>query len=105
MSSLLDAPKQYRTRAQCQPIPRNFNQTFLVNTDPVGKQAELHVMDDCLSLEFIPATIGHVGARGLRFLLCAPTEKIISERRFAGLQPLIALRVTGDVGLHGWRYG
>jgi hypothetical protein len=41
VSTLLDVPKEYRTHAQCQPIPRNLDQTFLVNTAPVGKQAEL----------------------------------------------------------------
>ena len=72
----MHAPKQYRTRTQCQLIPPKFDQTFLANTDPVGKQAEFHVMDDCVSPEFVSAAIGHVGASGLRFLLCAPPEKI-----------------------------
>jgi|SRR5829696_7309891 hypothetical protein len=78
--SLLDAPKQYRTCAQCQSISRNFDQTFLVNADPVGKQAELHVMDDRVSPEFIPAAIGDVGLSGLRFLLWAPAEKISGDK-------------------------
>ena len=33
-------------------------------------------MDDCVSIEFVPAAIGDVGAGGVRFLLHAPAEKI-----------------------------
>jgi hypothetical protein len=40
-------------------------------------------MDDSFSREFIPAAIERVGASGLHFLLCPPTEKIISERWLA----------------------
>jgi hypothetical protein len=48
----------------------------LVYTDPVGKQAEVHVMDDCLSTEVVPAAIRDVGTSGVRFLLYAPAEQI-----------------------------
>src|SRR3712207_1916440 len=37
-------------------------------------------MDDCLSIEFVPAAIGDVGAGGVRFLLYAPAKKIPSGK-------------------------
>jgi hypothetical protein len=73
--STLHTSEQYRTCAQRHSIPPNFNQTFLVNADPVGKQAEVHVMDDCLSMEVVPAAIRDVGTSGVRFLLYAPAEQ------------------------------
>src|SRR3712207_5069405 len=54
----------------------DFDQTFLLNTDPVGKQAELHMMDDSVSPEFILAAIGDVSLSGLRSLLRAPAQEI-----------------------------
>src|SRR3712207_3000290 len=37
-------------------------------------------MDDRLSIEFVPAAIGDVGAGGVRFLLYAPAEKIFGSK-------------------------
>jgi hypothetical protein len=54
LGRLLPAVKEQRSRAQCQPIRVDVHQALLVDTDPVGKQAELHVMDDGVPLEFIP---------------------------------------------------
>src|SRR3712207_4515268 len=44
----LRAPKQHRSRAQGHQIAPNLHQTLLLDTNPVGKQAELHVVDDSL---------------------------------------------------------
>src|SRR4028119_1561726 len=80
MGNLLCTPKQYRTCAQRQSIPPKFDQTFLLNTNPVGKQAELHVMDDCVSPELILAAIGDVGFLGLHFLFWRPAQKILGSK-------------------------
>src|SRR3712207_269943 len=72
----LHAPEQYRTRAQRQSISPDFDETLLLDTDPVGKQAELHMMDDRAPPELILAAIGDVGLGGLRSLLRAPAQKI-----------------------------
>ena len=37
VGSLLDAPKQYRSCAQRQPVSPKIDQAFLVTADPVGK--------------------------------------------------------------------
>jgi hypothetical protein len=83
VATLLDAPQQHRARTHGQSIPRNFDQAFLVDTDPVGKQAELHVMDDRVSVELVPAAIGHVGLGGVRLLFCTRPEKISSSELLA----------------------
>ena len=76
----MDAPKQNRRCAQCQAITLKVDQTLLVNTNPVGKQAELPMMDDFVSVEVIPPAIGDVGLLGLRFFLWRPAEKIVDAK-------------------------
>lgn len=72
----LRATEQQRSRAQNQSISRNFDEAFLLDADPVGKQAQLHVMGDGVSTELVATAIGDVGASGLRPFPCAPAEKI-----------------------------
>ena len=55
----------------------------MLNTDPVGIQAELHVRKDCVSVEFVLAMIRYVGVSGLRFLFYASPEKISGGDIFA----------------------
>src|SRR5918998_6848506 len=65
----LHAPEQYRSRAQDQSIPLDFDEAFLFYPDPVGEQAQLHAMDDRFPSKLVAAAIGDVGAGGLRSLL------------------------------------
>ena len=90
VGTLLDAPKQYRMGAQCQSVSPEFDQTLLVNTDPVGKQAELHVMDYRVSPQLVGSAIGDVGLLGLRFLLGGPAQKVLSGKLQAVIGPMIA---------------
>jgi hypothetical protein len=76
VGTLLDATKQYRRCAQRQSIATKFDKTFLGNTDPVGKQAQLHVVDYFVCAQFIAPAIGDVGFLGLRFLLFGCAEKV-----------------------------
>jgi hypothetical protein len=64
MRCLLDPSKQRGTRTQCQSIRTDFDETFLVNADPVGKQAELDVVNYRLTAQVIRAAIGDVRFRG-----------------------------------------
>src|SRR3712207_3385041 len=76
VGGLLDAPEQYRARAQRQSIPPKFDQAFLLSTDPVGEQAELYMVDYRAFPQVITAAIGDVGLLGLRFFLWRPAQKI-----------------------------
>jgi hypothetical protein len=51
----------------------------LVAADPIGKQAQLHMVDYPISLEVIPPAIGDVGLLGLGFLLFGGAQKIVSD--------------------------
>jgi hypothetical protein len=77
VSGLLDAPKRYRSRAQRQSVAPKLDQALLVAANPVGKQTELYVVDDCLSVELVPPAIGDVGFLGLRFLLFGCAQEIV----------------------------
>ena len=72
--SLLQFPKQYRSRAEYQPISLNFDEAFLFETDPVGEQAELHMLRNLVSPELVAATISYIGVSGLSSLLCASAK-------------------------------
>src|SRR5918998_3703960 len=76
VGSPLRATEQQRSRAQDQSISRNFDEAFLLDTDPVWEQTQLHVMGDGMPTELVATAIGDVGASGLRPFLCAPAEKI-----------------------------
>src|ERR671911_1108093 len=76
VGSPLRATEQQRSRAQDQSISRNFDEAFLLDTDPVWEQTQLHVMDNGMPTELVATAIGDVGASGLRPFLCAPAKKI-----------------------------
>jgi hypothetical protein len=71
---LLDPVKPCGTRAQCQSIRCDVDQTFLINAHPVGKQAELDVVNYRLSAEVIRSAIGDVSFSGLHFLFGRPPQ-------------------------------
>jgi hypothetical protein len=73
VTSLLLALHQYGVRAQRHAVSLKFNQTFLVNTSPVGKRADLYMVYYFVFLQVIAAAIREEGLLGLRFFLWRPT--------------------------------
>lgn len=53
----MHAPKQYRSRAQSQSVDLDLDEAFLLHTNPVGKQAEFHEMDDRISPKLSDAEV------------------------------------------------
>src|SRR5215207_5271811 len=53
------------------------NSGRVLNVNPIGKQAQLHVVDYRISQEFIPPAIGDVSLLGLGFLLLGSAQKIV----------------------------
>ena len=77
MSSLLNATKQQRSRAQRQSVSPKIDQAFLIAADPIGKQAHLHMVDDRIPKEVVPPAIGDVGLLGLGFPLFGGAQEIV----------------------------
>ena len=101
VATALGAFKQHRARAHRQSIPRELDQTLLVDPDPVGEQAELHLVDDRVPAELLAAAIAHVGLGGVHLLLCArPGEISGGELRAVGTHhghEHVAVSGVGDV--------
>jgi hypothetical protein len=101
VGSLLLALHQYGVRAQRHSVAPQFDQTFLVNTDPVGKRAELYLVYYCVFLEVIAAAIREEGFLGSRFFLWRPAQKIsageLQAVRTHDSYEHVSVRVVHDV--------
>ena len=76
MGSLFLALHQHGVRTQRQSVFPKLHQTFLINTNPVGKRAELYLVNYSVFAQLVTTAIGEEGLLGLCFFLCGPAEKI-----------------------------
>ena len=69
MSAQLSAAHEHERRAHRQSISVELESPLLPEPDPVGKQADLDVVDDPIVLDLVPATVGHIAFNGGHLLL------------------------------------